>query len=306
MRRSASLLWNSIISGAPPGKAFRASAWSSPRSLAAARSAASLHPSKAAWAATASISFSRKPSRSVTGSILDFFLAMVAAHLLGEHELRKIGHAHGVENAVQMVAFMLHQTGVEIFCFPFDHEPFGGDSAIENAGIAGDLAGEAGHRKTGFPAVRHLLAQGLDHGIDEDRGRDRRRLLPLRPFGRDMKDDHALGDMDLGRCQPRPAHVQEGLPHVGDEGLDLRRRGIGDRLGRAAEDRVAHTGDLQDSHGSSWTGKGAGIQPGRPWRATRSPPPLLTDFAFGKSGLSSAPGKEARSPLEGGMASRLP
>src|SRR5579871_3286103 len=202
MRRSASLLWNSIISGAPPGKALRASAGSSPRSLAAARKAASLHPSKAAWLATASISCSRRDSRSVTGSILDFFVAMVAAHLLGEHELRKIGHAHGVKDAVQVVAFMLHQTGVEIFRFPFYLEPFRGDPAIEDAGIAGNLAGEAGHRKAGFPSIRHILAQGLDHGIDEDRGRDRRRLLPLRPFGRDMEYDDAQGDMDLGRCEP--------------------------------------------------------------------------------------------------------
>src|SRR5271154_2820878 len=102
MRRSASRLWNSIISGPPPGKAFCARAGSTPASLGAARSAASVQPSKAAWAATASISVSRRASPSGTVLILDFFFAMVAAHLLGEHQLREIDHAHGIKDAVQM------------------------------------------------------------------------------------------------------------------------------------------------------------------------------------------------------------
>src|SRR5947209_17252538 len=60
-----------------------------------------------------------------------------------------------------------------------------------------------------------------------------------RPPGRDLEDNHALGDMDLRRGQTDAADILQGFQHVGDEPADFQRGGIGDGIGNPAQDGVA-------------------------------------------------------------------
>src|SRR5262245_19612252 len=160
MRRSASRLWASIISTAPPGKALRASPRSIPRSRAPASMAVSPQPSKGTWARAASNSFSCS-SPAVFISVLRNRVGAVAAlHLLQEHQLGEIGHAHGIEDAVEMIAFMLDHPGVEARGLAVDGLPRRGHAPIADRGMAGDPAGQAGDREAPLPAA-DLLRIGL-------------------------------------------------------------------------------------------------------------------------------------------------
>src|SRR5262245_5222675 len=130
MRRSVSRWKYSMISPTPRGNALSASARSAPVSSIARLKAVWVQPSNGTWASVAVSSFSRNASPSVfaflaIGSALrqfrELFLAGrrltgrgAVAHLLHEGELGEVGHAHGIEHAVQMIAFMLHHAGMKV------------------------------------------------------------------------------------------------------------------------------------------------------------------------------------------------
>jgi hypothetical protein len=54
--------------------------------------------------------------------------------------------------------------------------------------------------------------------------------------------------VDLGRGEPDALRVLHGLDHVLDQPAHLARGRVGDLLGAADEDGVAHAGDLQEGH----------------------------------------------------------
>ena len=56
-------------------------------------------------------------------------------------------------------------------------------------------------------------------------------------------------NMDLWRGKPRPARIDHGLQHVGDQAVNLRRGGIGNWSGTARQHRMSHSGDFEDRHG---------------------------------------------------------
>src|SRR5512145_888115 len=111
MRRSASRLMNSIISTGPPGKAFAASAGLSPRSRAPAIIATPVQPSKGTCASVASSNLRRVSSIGIVRLLRGARPA--ALHLFDENEARQVGHSLRIEDAVEMVAFMLHHPGME-------------------------------------------------------------------------------------------------------------------------------------------------------------------------------------------------
>jgi hypothetical protein len=69
--------------------------------------------------------------------------------------------------------------------------------------------------------------------------------------------------MDLGRRQAGPAGILHGFQHVFDQPRNLRRTRIGHRLGPAAQDGMAHAGDLQNCHGRNMAPTGVPVKAGR-------------------------------------------
>jgi hypothetical protein len=65
----------------------------------------------------------------------------------------------------------------------------------------------------------------------------------------DVEDHQPERHMDLRRGETGAVGIFHGLEHIVDELVDVRSGRILDRVGRAAQDGVAHTGDLENSHG---------------------------------------------------------
>src|SRR5215471_5398332 len=131
MRRSASRLWNSIISMPPRGKALSAKPGSTWRSRAAARSAASPQPSKGTCRTAASINLScSSPALCIFSILRHALAAMNPLHFLHEHEPGKVRHAHGIEDPVEMIAFVLHHPGMKAACLALDRAALGSETAV--------------------------------------------------------------------------------------------------------------------------------------------------------------------------------
>src|SRR5262250_2626056 len=131
MRRSASRLWNSIISIPPRGKALSARPGSMWRSRAAARRAASRQPSKGTCRMAASINLSCSSPALCIFSILRRALAAIdPLHFLHEHELGKVGHAHGIEDPIEVIAFVLYHPGMKAACLALDGAALERETAI--------------------------------------------------------------------------------------------------------------------------------------------------------------------------------
>src|SRR5215475_12556816 len=100
---------------APPGNTRSAMTLSTPMSRAASARVAAFQPSNGTCGSAASTMRVRIASRSngaaasVSGGIGGLAVALV--HLLGEAEQRHVGHALGVEDAVEMVELVLDDAG---------------------------------------------------------------------------------------------------------------------------------------------------------------------------------------------------
>src|SRR5579875_266820 len=170
-------------------------------------------------------------------------------HLLDEAKPAQIGHAHWIENAVEVVAFMLDDTRVEACRRPVDGTSVEVEAAVTYTPEAGHGTHETAQRQAGFPAEDLVLIERLDLGIDENR----ERLGPVAgllgdALGRHLEDHDAERNMDLGRRQPRPRRILHGVDHVGGKLPYLGSRRILDGASRLAQHRMAHAGDLENSH----------------------------------------------------------
>src|SRR5579885_2270737 len=92
----------------------------------------------------------------------------MALPLLDENEEAVIGHPLRIKNAVEMVAFMLHDARMKALDLALDLGPVRRRAAIADAGMARHRAAQPRHRKAAFPAKLHRPRQCLDDGVDED------------------------------------------------------------------------------------------------------------------------------------------
>src|SRR5262245_35064814 len=149
-----------------------------PASRAPALRAVCVQPSKGTWGSVAFSTASRWASRSMPSTLRQrrgLFAAdpggalrRAMAQLLAEHEHRHVGHALWIEDAVEVVAFVLDDAGVEAVRVALDLLALQPVAAVADVGPARNRAGEARHRQAGLPAELVLVAQRLDHGIDQD------------------------------------------------------------------------------------------------------------------------------------------
>src|SRR5262245_25368703 len=132
----------------PPGKTRSAMTLSTPMSRAASARVAAFQPSNGTCGRAASTMRVRIASRSkgsVSGGIGGLAVALV--HLLGEAEQRHVGHALGVEDAVEMVELVLHDAGVEARGLALDQRAVGCDATIAHALEARHHADHPRHRQ---------------------------------------------------------------------------------------------------------------------------------------------------------------
>ena len=91
---------------------------------------------------------------------------------IGEAELREIAHPHGVERALQMVAFVLHDAGMEAADRAVDRLAVLAAPLVADAPVSRHQPAQAGHRETAFPAVFGFIVERRDPRIDQYRLRN--------------------------------------------------------------------------------------------------------------------------------------
>src|SRR5262245_46889030 len=153
----------------PPGKALSARTGSMPTSRAPAISAVCVQPSNGTCGRDAFSSASRWASSSTASALRQRrgFLAADAGgtlrrampQLLAEDEHRHIGHALRIENAVEVVAFVLDDAGVEAARLTLDRLALKAVASVADLGPARHSAAQAWHREAGLPAEFVLVAQ---------------------------------------------------------------------------------------------------------------------------------------------------
>jgi len=169
-----------------------------------------------------------------------------------EAEVSEIGHPHGVENAVQVVIFMLHDPGVEPGCLAFDHVAVAVDAAIADPQRARHHGAHLGDREATFPVQPDLIADRLDLRVDQDGvGHRAGGGIGRGSFGGNAKHEQTERHVNLRTGQADARRILHRLHHVGDEPAAFRRAWVGHRLTLLQQDRVAHAGDFQDGHAGS-------------------------------------------------------
>src|SRR5208283_3799656 len=78
-----------------------------------------------------------------------------------------IGHSLGVEDPVEVVAFVLHDPGVKAFDLPLDRLAGGSGPAIADPQMPRHDATQPGNREAPLPTKCPLPPEHLDHRIDE-------------------------------------------------------------------------------------------------------------------------------------------
>src|SRR5436190_14828858 len=85
-----------------------------------------------------------------------------------EAELGEVADPHRVEDAVEVVDFVLHDTSVEIRRLALEWAAVLVKAAIAQTLVARHDAAHAGHGQAAFPALLHLRVEQREDRIDED------------------------------------------------------------------------------------------------------------------------------------------
>src|SRR5438105_381217 len=78
-----------------------------------------------------------------------------------------IGHALRVEDAVEMIAFMLHDPGMKTRRLALDHRAVEPERAIADPQMARHDAAQPGNRQAALPPEGALVTDRLDDRVDQ-------------------------------------------------------------------------------------------------------------------------------------------
>lgn len=132
---------------------------------------------------------------------------------VSEPKTTKVPDSHRVKNAVEVVALVLHYARMETFHPALETPPAFVMALVVQALPARHPTTHAGYRKTAFPALLFLIAEGRQHRIDQHRLRHRRRVRIAR-IRLAAEDHHAQIDADLRRGKPGSVQMRHGIAHV--------------------------------------------------------------------------------------------
>src|SRR5574337_966716 len=179
------------------------------------------------------------------GSIFVFAYRLAGEQHIGESEPTHVPNPHRIENAVQVVTFMLDHPGVEALHRPVDGLPEWVPAAVPQLTVAGHDAPQARHRKATFPALLHLVPDEIHLRIDEGRvGHGWCLRVALAPF--ETEDHHPQIDADLRRGDADTPSVGHGVPHVLQQSGEFGRPEGLHGAGHPKQARVAHAQDVAD------------------------------------------------------------
>ena len=203
---------------------------------AAVASAVSDQPSNGTWGSAASSRRSRVVSSA--GSARHMAQASSTGpsrpSSLVKARVERVAHPHGVEGCRPGGSHSCCTTRAWKPCASRSQaRPSVSGPAIANAIVARHQAGETGEREARLQVLHHALADGLDHRIDQDRGRLEARpgSAPSPPSsstpsavsrpGGTRKSTRRSGTCTWGAARPAPFASASGLHHVPDQARDF-------------------------------------------------------------------------------------
>jgi hypothetical protein len=81
----------------------------------------------------------------------------------------EIAHALWVQDAIEMVAFVLHHACVKTLGLHLDRRSTGVETLVLDVPVSGDHCAHAWYAETAFPAFFRGVFQWVDHRIDQNR-----------------------------------------------------------------------------------------------------------------------------------------
>ncbi len=159
----------------------------------------------------------------------------------------KSSHPHRIEDAVEVIALVLHDARVKAFGDALDALSLEVVSAVTQLPHPRHDAAQAGDGQAPLPALFRLGRQWFEHRIDEDRAGHRVGVRITRVAHRRIRiaeDDETQRHADLGRGEPRATGRLHRLEHVADERTQLGRAEIANGLRHPQKARIAHAQDL--------------------------------------------------------------
>ncbi len=141
----------------------------------------------------------------------------------GKSEFGEISDTRRIEDAVEVVYLMLHNTRVEPSDRSIDFLAVFVKATISQVPIARHQTTHARHRETSLPVVFHLLWRDrLELGIDQH---SFGYFLGVRIPGiaADAEDHDTLQDSDLRRCETGTVQCRHGVAHVFQECIQVGR-----------------------------------------------------------------------------------
>jgi hypothetical protein len=120
-------------------------------------------------------------------------------------------------------------------------------TGVMQPGVTRDDATHAGHGKTAFPAVFHLVIDRCERGIDEYGVRHLFGIRIARIFAH-PEYHHAQAHADLRRGDACTIHVAHGVLHILDQRMQFRRIKLFHRRGHLQQQRIAHAQNRPNRH----------------------------------------------------------
>src|SRR2546422_8287007 len=132
---------------------------------------------------------------------------------LVEAEAGEVADPHRVEDAVEVVAFVLHHPGVKTLHLAFKEVSFLVKPLVAQRAPARHPAAHPRHREATFPAFLHFGRELLEHRVDQHRIGHFFSVRVTR-VGVNSENDDAQPDADLRRGEPGAIQVRHRVVHI--------------------------------------------------------------------------------------------
>jgi hypothetical protein len=170
----------------------------------------------------------------------------VALQLFEKDQQSMIGHSLRVENPVEVITFVLDNSGVKSLDLTLDYLTAETGSAIADPQVPRHDASQTRHRETALPAERPLGPDGLDHRVDQH-SQILRDIAghSAETLRWNAKYDDPVRLVNLRSGNPGATGILHRFNHVFGKTAHPGRCGVIHDRRDAAQNRMPHSGDFQ-------------------------------------------------------------
>src|SRR2546430_1058551 len=162
-----------------------------------------------------------------------------------EAEAGEVADPHRVEDAVEVVAFVLHHPGVKTLHLAFEKVSYFVKPLVAQRAPARHPAAHPRHREATFPGFLHFGRELLEHRVDQH-GIGHFLRVRVARVGMHSENDDAQPGADLRRGEAGAIQVRHGVAQVLQQLCQLRRPELFYWDGNLPQPRVSHAQHFAD------------------------------------------------------------